>query len=148
MTESIETTPEVKAPKKKGNVSWKPAQYLDVKGRDPNFTYRYVLKDPARIEQKRAEGWILVDKTSGIPGVSPDADSPLDAKAIDSARTYREFVLMALPIEDKEARARYFAEQTQKQTVDLKANLERDLRSGTGGAKAEAHGSIEITRIT
>ena len=132
---------------KKGNPSWSPATRLDVRNRRAGFRYRWCDKDPANIEKKLAEGWVFVNKTSGLPGELERRDQPHDGSDLTTTKTYRELVLMALPEDIGLARDRYVADQTRKQTVGLKADAERTNRSaGQGIPTAQPlHGTIVIS---
>lgn len=134
---------------KKGYASWQPAQRLNVVNRKPGFRYRWVDRDPANLEKKLAEGWVLVNGTSGKPEVEHERrPHPSDGTDLTSAKRYRELVLMALPEELGKARDAFMAEQTQKQTLGLKADLERENRDAARSAgfnPAKLHGTIVIS---
>ena len=133
---------------KKGNASWNPATRLELRGKKPGWRYRWCDKDPANIEKKLAEGWVFINKTTGLPGELERRDQPHDGSALTTTKTYRELVLMALPEDIGLARDRYVADQTRKQTVGLKADAERTNRSaaqGSGVAPASLHGTIVIS---
>lgn len=149
--EAIETNQEPTAPKrgpkKKGNSTWKPAQKLEVRNKKKGFRYRWCDKDPANIQKKLAEGWVVATKDSGtkadhvVPGVTGDGKAPT------SVTEYRESVLMVLPEEVAQARDRFFQEQTDKQTTGLKDRLQADLDQSAdteGGFRTRAHGKLVI----
>lgn len=116
-----ETTQEVK----KGRPSWKPATMLDVKNKTPNYRYRWVWIDDMNLEKKQAEGWVFVNKETGVPGEHEHPGKTGDGKPLDSAKKYRDTVLMALPEELGKERDRFFNNKTEEQTLDAKKFLEQ-----------------------
>lgn len=112
---------------KKGSKSWRPAEALSVRGKDPNYTYRWCDKDAANIDKKLAEGWTFAKEDHAVGG-----------ETLTTTTEYRELVLMKLPKEDAEARHQYFQELTDKQTMGLKQKLKQDAQH------AEIHGRIII----
>lgn len=131
--------------KKKGNISWNPAQKLAVKNKDPNFVYRWCWNDPQNIETKLDEGWIKVDKVKGIRAEHDHPHEIGDGIPLDSTKTYRELVLMALPLERKEARDRWVQERTDQQTRGIKRELDSNLRGHPQApADASTYGRVII----
>ena len=118
-------------PKKKGTVTWKPAQRLETYEKTPGFRYRWCWKDDANLDKKKAEGWIFVNKTTGI-----EAEHEQESADIGTAKTHRELVLMALPEELGKARDEYIESETEKKTRGLKKGLQAELAKG-GAAKVE-----------
>jgi len=113
------------APVKKGNESWKESQLLDVDNKSPDFRYRWCWVDDMNVEKKLREGWVFVNKETGIPGEHKHPNRADDGKPLDSAKRYRDTVLMALPEERGKARDRHFQEKTDQQTLDAKKFLEQ-----------------------
>lgn len=130
---------------KKGSSTWKPAQKLEVKGKHPDFRYRWRENDRQNIQKALSEGWVFVNPITGIPG---DHSDPGDGqKSLTSNTEYRELKLMALPEEVAQARDKYFRERTDEQTAGLKDNLQSDLDKEAqqqGGFRTSATGSIVI----
>lgn len=128
---------------KKGKASWKPAQKLDVRNKDPNFRYRFRDKDPQNIQRALAEGWEFVNPITGIPGEHIDPED--SQKDLTSTTEYRELTLMALPEDIAQARDEHFQELTRRQTVGLKDRLQSDLdKDAPEGHRTSATGTIVI----
>ena len=125
---------------KKGRKSWKPAAMLDVTNKASGFRYRWRNDDDAHLERVKNEGWVFVNKETGIPAEHDHPDKIGDGKPLDSIIKYRDMVLMALPEDLAEERDAYYREQTRRQTVSLK-NKARDEIKKTG---AEVTGKIII----
>lgn len=141
------SSPSLTETKKRGNNSWQPARVLDVSGRQAGFRYRWCDRDAANIDKKLAEGWVMVDGTSKLPGEHMARKSPDDGKPLDSTKTYREYVLMALPEERGQARDAWVAERTRNQTIGLKKEATRAnavAAAQSGVAPAALHGKIVI----
>lgn len=128
-------------PRKKGNPTWAPASKLDMSNKDPKFRYRWVDRDSQNIEKKEAEGWRFVNKETGIPGEHDRPDLVEDGNPLDSTKTYRELVAMALPEEIGEARDAWVESQTRKQTISIKDRLQKEVAQG---GNAEVHGKLVI----
>lgn len=132
---------------KKGKKSWAPAQKLQVLNKSKDFRYRWRDNDQANLERAKAEGWVFVNKETGIPGEHDHPQGTEDGIPLSDAKTYRELALMALPEEDGKARDEYFSKLTDKQTVGLKDQLDRNLDNEAGKARSErakSYGSIII----
>ena len=133
-------------PVKRGRPSWKPFRKLDVANKDPNFRYRWVLRDAAQIEKKKNEGWDFVNEITGIQGAHSYPSLAADGKSLETTATYREHVLMALPMEMAEARDAYFNDLTTKRTGNLVNKLRTEVKdSAPHGVTAPVHGTITIT---
>lgn len=117
----VESAPQ-QASVKKGKPSWKPATMLDIKNRIPGYRYRWCWIDDMNLQKKEREGWVYVNKETGFP---TEHDSPENVKPLDSAKKYRDTVLMALPEELGEARDRYFHKKTQEQSLDAKTRMQQ-----------------------
>ena len=128
---------------KKGKPTWKPAAKLSVVNKRGGFRYRWCDKDQLNIQRKTEEGWVFVNKDTGLP---VEHDNP-DGNPLTSATEYRELVVMALDEETAQARDEYFQERTREQTVGLKKRLQEDLDEEAktkGGYRTTATGSIVI----
>lgn len=139
MPAKAQVQPQVQ-PKKKGSAVWKPADRLGVIDNNPDYRYKWCDRSPEKLEKHHQEGWVPVNKTTGIPGDHREGDHATDGVDITGARSHRELILHALPREQAEARAKYYQELTDQQTSGLKRQLERDVASGS----ARIHGDIEI----
>lgn len=135
-------------PEKKGKRSWQPAKSLALRNKKPGYRYRFVTKDDIRIQNKIEEGWVPVNKTTGVP-----AELTEDARRGDGghgdnmtgALEYREFVVMALDEDTAKQRDAYYDEQTRKQTAGLKSRLIENMERKAGkGRAAPIHGKIVI----
>lgn len=125
---------------KKGKPSWAPARMLDVKGVPNGIVPRWVNKDPANVEKKTAEGWKPINATT-LQIVEHGASDSLS-----TAKTYRDVVLMGLPKETAEARREFFQEQTNRQTIGLKKELQDKVDGAAKGSQAApVHGTIVIS---
>lgn len=131
----VENTPETKV--KKGKPTWQPAQRLSMGKKSKNFRYRWCDSDSQNIEQKRAEGWEFVNGETGIPGEHDHPQGVGDGKPLDSTKTYRELVAMALPEELGEARDEWVNERTRKQTRSIKDVLKEQVTESAKQHKIE-----------
>ncbi len=131
-------------PKKKGRSSWKPASMLTVVDKPEGYRTRWVSKDSLNMQRKKAEGWLMANEINGTEATHEHPDKMGDGRPLTSVKEYRDMVLMVLPEEIAKERDEYFREKTDKQTADLKKNLQDDAE-GKGVAGDEAvHGSIII----
>lgn len=116
---------------------------LDVLDKNKAFRYRWVNKDDARIAKKMAEGWVHVNKESGISGEQVKPGKTEDGKPLTSGlQEYRELVLMALPEELGKARDEWVKKRTEQQTAALQ-HMDRDIKRNVGPA-AGTYGKIQI----
>lgn len=138
---------ENKAPKK-GKRTWKKANLLDVRDKNPNYRYRFVQNDPMVIQRRLAENWLFVDGTGGVGGEHERPEGVNDGKKLTTVTEYRDVVLMALPNDWAEARDEYQQELSDRQVADV----EEDLRSRARGAGSIgndlAHGIYNPTIIS
>lgn len=135
-------------PKKKGYASWKPATLLATSGELPGWRKRWCSNDAANITKKQAEGWVLVNGTTGQPIEHEQRPHTADASQLTSAKTYREMVLMVMPEELAKSREEFHRERTRQQTAGIYADAERANRDAAraSGSRhlAKLHGGIEI----
>ena len=133
---------------KKGKKSWLPAKTLALRNKKEGYRYRFVTKDDLRIQNKIEEGWVPVNRSTGIPAeLTEDArrGDVRDGNALTGVMEYREFVVMALDEETAKARDAYYDGQTQKQTAGLKNRLvDKAQRGASRGPAAPIHGKITI----
>jgi hypothetical protein len=132
-----------KALEKAGYIKGKPftirgLDRLAVADKDPNWGYRWCDSDPGNLEKKESEGYLTVNKMTGIPG---DTTHP-DSNEMSGSRTHRELTLMARPKELVEAHLAQVAELTNRQTGRLKEDLQEGLTALSPDGRAE--GSIVI----
>lgn len=122
---------------KKGRPSWNPAAMLDVVNPTPGFRHRWVDKDPANVQKKIAEGWVMANEINGHTAEHEHPDKMGDGAPLTSAKEYRELVLMAIPEETAQARDEFYREKTEQQTAGLKRNLQQDIdETGVSGVEA------------
>lgn len=110
--------------KAKGNKAWKPATFLDVPNKDPNFRYRWEYKDPQVLQKALLEGW-EIDRTGKCkinPGVDLDDidDNNTTGRLKSSVTEYRELILTRIPEEVAKERDEYYEMLTDKQDVTPK----------------------------
>lgn len=135
-------------PKKEANLVWKRARPRDIikpEGYE-DWKFRWVTDDPGRVEQMLAEHWVLVNRANNLP-IEQSALANLEANNLDSCKRHRGQILMALPPEWAEARARFIADKTRKQTAGLKRDLvdrNRNAAGELGSQEAAIHGNITI----
>lgn len=123
---------------KKGKPTWRPATMMDVPGKDPSKTYKFIDKtDPNRVYKHIQEGWTFSDEPV------TEAGRIHDGKPLTSVTEYRELALMEMPIEGKQEREEYYAEKADAQVKDIKKKFQRELNT-TGDIKPEAYGRIII----
>ncbi len=104
---------------KKGRRSWKPASRLTVTGQREGFVQRWVNKEPANYQKRRADGWVPVHGTLGSPAKHEQPDLVGDGKPLGSTIEYRDMVLCELPEEEYLAHREYYANETKAQTAGL-----------------------------
>lgn len=89
---------------KKGTAPrWKPAGRLAELKVPEGYKGRWCSKDPINLQQKVAEGWRFVNKTTAPSAKQVGHDAPdmaYDGAALDSVVGFRDMVGMMLPIED------------------------------------------------
>lgn len=127
--------------KKKGASSWAPAQKLKVPP-IPGFRQRWVDKDPANVQKKQAEGWDFDNKSEH------SYREQQDGKNLSTVNEYRELVLMKIPEEVAQERDAYFQAITDRQTIGLKEDLDKQMQSeaardGKPGVRARGRIVIE-----
>jgi hypothetical protein len=130
-------------PRKKGKPTWKPAAMLDVVDKKKGFRMRWASNDPLNLQRKKAEGWVMANKETGIDAEHEHPEKTGDGHSMTSVTEYRDLVLMALPEELGKARDEYIEERTELQTMNLKRNLEDDLKNKKGKS-ADTYGKIVI----
>jgi len=124
---------------KKGNSSWKPSSVTDVVGKDPNYRYRWVNKDPDNMAKKEAEGW---EKVNGLQAESVDTlDPSKDGHKMTSVIEKRDVILQRIPEDLAQERDAYYNGENQRRISGLTAHIKKDLEK-TG---ATAHGEITIS---
>ncbi|MCB7127951.1 MAG: hypothetical protein J3T61_00230 [Candidatus Brocadiales bacterium] len=131
---------------KKSSRPWRPATMLAVQDKDPALTYRWCDNDPGNLERKRLEGWEFDNSLSGSEATH-ESTHVSDGKSLDTAKTYRELVLMTMDEDTARARKAYYSMRTRKQTVGLVEDLRSDFANkaqSSGAAVAPVHGSIVI----
>jgi len=87
-------------------VSWKPASVLTVTDKDPNYSYRWCRKDI--IDKKMAEGWQVINKSTGDKIDAP-VHTFMDGSQDDSTVQKRELILCRMPKEVAKARNDYYS---------------------------------------
>ncbi len=113
---------------KKGKASWKPARMLDIRNQQAGYRHRWVSRDSQRVEKMLAEGWVIVDKTSGIKGEHADPNTVQDGNALEGANVYRELVHMALPDELGEARDEYYQQKAKAQVEGVNRRAREEAK--------------------
>lgn len=125
---------------KKGNASWQRARFLQVKNKDPNFTYRWVNMNEENIEKKLDEGWDFVD--SKKDKVSVKKADGLDVGASNDTRIKsRGAVLMKMPMDLKKARDAFHAEEVKRSVESLAQEASQGIKAQGG----KPYGHIKIT---
>ena len=139
------TLKEPPATPKKGKPSWSWRNRFSVSNKDPNFRYRFVDRtDASNLSSKLEDGWVFVNRETGVPGDHNfDVRDLADGKRLDSAYTYREHVLMALPEEIAVERDKAVRSMTEGQTASIKRRVESDI-----GTMSEGSLKGEAARIT
>lgn len=125
---------------KKGNASWHRARFLDVKNKDPNYTYRWVRIDEENIQKKLDEGWGYVDGSKEKVGVTrPDG---IDVgKSTDTLIKSRGSVLMKMPMDMKKARDKFHADEVKANIESLTQEASSNIRKDGG----TPYGTLKIT---
>lgn len=136
--------------KKKGKPSWTWRNRFEVKNKKAGYRYRFVDRtDASNLSSKLDDGWEFVNRSTGIPGEHDfDYRDVADGQPIDSAHTYREHVLMALPEEVALERDKAVAALTERQTVDIKRRVQSDIGNMQDGSlegqSAPVEGKVTI----
>ena len=130
------------AEKKSGTPSWRPATNLNVRNKEPGRRYRWTLNDQAHIERKLEERWYFANPEIGGASAEHTSSHVSDGKPLDSTKTYRELVLMAIDESDAKEREAFYQAKTQRQTAGLKKELETSNRTEAG-----KHGAAQIAPI-
>ena len=131
---------------KKSSKPWRPAVMLDVQGKNPDLNYRWCDNDSGNLERKQIEGWEF-DNGLSSSEATHESTHVSDGKPLDTAKTYRELVLMTMDEDTANARREFFRERTRKQTVGLVENLRSDIAEKAeiaGAVVAPVHGEIVI----
>ena len=110
---------------------WRPASHLNVTGKDPNFTYRWIRKD--NLDKSLAEGWEVV--TSGK--VQNSEKTAIDGSNIDSTIVKRNLILCRMPIEVKKSRDEYY-----RRLTDSSMQSEKELLDSSLGGYG--YGSVKV----
>jgi len=133
-----------KALKKVGYVKgekfrWRGVDRLEVANRLPEWGYRWIENSPESIQKREAEGFLIVNEMTGVPG-----DTNTESDGMDGSKRHRELVLAALPEELKRARKEHTQELTERQTAGLKESLDEGLAGISGNHGGQAEGKIVI----
>lgn len=130
---------------KKGRKSWQPSSRLSVTGQREGFVQRWIDKEPANYQRKRADGWRPVNGTLGSHAKHEHPDLTGDGKPLGSTVEYRDMVLCEIPEEDYQAHRDYYAKQTEAQTAGLRRKAEQEnAANAKGGAAAPLYGKTII----
>lgn len=129
---------------KKGKRTWKPANLLDVKGKDPGFRYRMCRNDDANIARKQEEGWEFVNATTDPEVRVIGAGTIEDGAKTDTTQRQRELVCMRLPEELGKERDEHYGEVINRRKRDLKRRAQKDLGTDDKGRAAPVTGKIVI----
>ena len=121
---------------KKGHTSWKPAAMLDVRHKDPDYTYRWISKDSANVSKKLAEGWALDDKRNDVRPNTVESGS-----GVGATTEYRDAILARIPNAVAVERNAYYRNIAEEQVRNMKRELASKM--ARGGA-AQPTGKIVI----
>ena len=138
--EEAKTVDVVRDVTKKGRSSWQPARFLQVKGKDPAYNYRWCVDNPENLAKKELEGWDFVDTTKEkLQGIRPDGIDM--GKSLDSRMRARGHVLMKMPKETVEARKEYYAKKVDETIETIRTDASGSIRKE--GAKP--YGTLKIS---
>ena len=108
-------------------VRWKPASRLGTVKVPEGMRGRWVHDTPDNISKKKAEGWVVVDKTK-FPDIIEGSEyesQVTDSRGLTSSVLKRnELVFMALPEEIGEERDEYHRQETEQTTQDALSHAE------------------------
>lgn len=110
---------------------------LAVSEKHPDWGYRWCNSDSGNLERRESEGWLPVNKMTGLPG-----EAVSESDGMTGAKKHRELTLMAQPQELVKAHHQRVAELTERQTAGLKEKAESELKRSH--PDAEVHGKIVI----
>lgn len=123
---------------KKGKKSWRPAQRMRVKGKNPEYEYRWIdASDPDNLRRKQEDGWEPASKLHGDAAENGE-------KHITSTLEHRGSVLHVIPREDYESHREYFQKRTDEQTTGLKKRLVDEAAKSSPEGASKIHGTIVI----
>lgn len=121
--------------KKKGKATWQPAARLATYDRKPGWAYRLCDKSPENLERYRAEGWVPVNASTGVPGEFSEEENQTSG-----VKQHRELVLYALPDDLAEARREHY----DNLTAHSEQSLLRQSKKKIEDTGTEAFGKIVI----
>jgi len=125
---------------RKGRKSWKPANLIDIHGKEDGFRYRILSKDSQNLAKKLAEGWELVNNISES-GETNEAPKPITGgSSLTSVREGHDWVLARIPEEDAKLRDEYYQQLTDRRT----RAITKDLKNKVLEENTTAHGSITM----
>jgi hypothetical protein len=131
-------------PRKAGRRSWRPANLLDIEGKDSNFRYRMCRSDDANLSRKLQEGWEFVNATTDPEARVIGAGTVNDGRSVDTTQRQRELVAMRLPEELARERDEHYAEEVQRRKRDLKRKAQSEMGADAKGRSAPVTGKIII----
>lgn len=108
---------------------------LTVRGKDPNFEYRWVIDSPGRIQRFQEGGWEVDTAASEVGQKTVDRESKVGSATTKASGDGRTYVLMRIPKE--------WYEEDQKAKQDRITALESSMKQE---AKEGNYGLLEITR--
>lgn len=144
MTEDLEKRGPGRPPvAKKGKPTWKPANVVDVIGKEPGYRYRLMEKSARNLAKKEREGWEIVSGLSTSPIESGAGYGHIDAgKPLTSVHEGQDYIVGRISEELAQERDAHFNGETARKMSALKRQTRDDLSK----SDAPIHGSISIEK--
>lgn len=129
--------------KKPPTTPWKPAPMLTVRGKDPNYRYRWVRKD--LLDKRLEEGWEPIVNTSD-PRVQAPETTIVDGTPMSTYVTKRGLILCRMPEERAVARSKYYRDMTDGSLTTVVDELKEKVGVDPNTGKSLSFGNITIGR--
>lgn len=128
---------------KKGKPSWKPANVVDVIGKEPGYRYRLLEKSARNLAKKEREGWEIV---SGLSNSQVETSSGYgridDGKPLTTVHEGQDYIVGRISEDLALERDAHFNAETERKMSALRKQTKDDL----GKSDAPIHGSISIEK--
>ncbi len=120
---------------------WQPVKLLDIPSqlKDPNFVYRGCNTNAlGNIRKKEAEGWEIDKELS--KKMKQTQRTVLDGNGLDGTLQIRELLIMRMPKEIAESRAKYYADKSNEAIISAKDHYKAEV------GDMKVYGDIDINK--
>lgn len=123
---------------------YKPPDLLEVNKKDPRYVYRWISAKKLESDGADYRGWEVIRR--GQEADESIAKTPFNVKSLDSTKRQGDLVLARMPVEQAEARNRYFREKNQlrMEMVKLRQQGRRDNVEMEIKADVRKGGVVEV----